>query len=520
MNEPIGSVVVVGGGTAGWLTAARIAARHGPDSERPVTVTLIESPNIRTIGVGEGTWPTLRETLEAIGVAEADFVRDCNAAFKQGGKFVSWVHDDPGEFYYHPFNLPQGHGAIGLAPYWDARRREQPTAFADAVDYQARLCEAGLAPKKLTTPEYRAVSNYAYHLNADRFGVFLKEHCVSKLGVAHVVDDVTEVNCADDGYIDSLSTAHSGPLTGDLFVDCTGFRALLLGQKLGVGLRSHQDVLFVDNALVVQVPYDAADAPVACQTIGTAQKAGWVFDIGLQSRRGVGYIYSSAHSDHDGAEAELHRYVETIAPGRSADLSYRRIPIQNGYRETFWKNNCVAIGLSAGFLEPLEASAIMLIETAAKLLAERLPANRAVMAPLARAFNDTFHQRWARIIDFLKLHYALTRREDSAFWRDNRRPESIPDSLQQMLQVWRYLPPSELDFLTTSDVFPAASYQYVLLGMQYDVDYRGGVGGRQALATARRYFARNEQALARATAELPSHRALLTAVCEHGLQPV
>ncbi|MCG8443705.1 MAG: tryptophan 7-halogenase, partial [Caulobacterales bacterium] len=374
MSASIDRVVVVGGGTAGWLTAGRIARRHGPGSKRPVSVTLIESPNIKTIGVGEGTWPTLRESLEAIGVSETDFVRECNAAFKQGGKFVSWTRDDPGEHYYHPFNLPQGAGAITLAAYWDAARANDPSPFADAVDCQSRLCEAGLAPKKITTPEYKALSNYAYHLDTDRFGAFLKTHCVERLGVKHILDDVTDAHLSEDGYIDSLSTGHHGALEGDLFVDCTGFRSLLLGRKLGEPLMPRQDVLFVDHALAMQVPYPDAGAPVACQTIATAQSAGWIWDIGLQTRRGVGHVYSSAHTDHETAERALRAYVRAFAPDAADTLSCRLIKIQNGCRDRFWVKNCVAVGLSAGFLEPLEASAIMLVESSAKLLAERLPA--------------------------------------------------------------------------------------------------------------------------------------------------
>lgn len=513
----IKDILIVGGGTAGWITAARLAKKYGPESSRPVSVTLIESPNIKTIGVGEGTWPSLRETLEAIGVSETEFIRDCGATFKQGGKFVSWVHDDPDEYYYHPFNLPAGHHEINLAGYW--KSDNEATAFADAVDCQARLCEAGLAPKKITTPEFKAISNYAYHLDTNRFGEFLRNICKDKLGVTHIEADVEQVNCADDGYITSVSLADDSTVSADLFIDCTGGRSLLLGQTLGVKFKSCQDVLFVDHALAAQVPHDDS-VPVACHTIATAQAAGWIWDIGLQYRRGIGHVYSSAHISDEEVEANLRRYINAIEPNKADDLTFRKIPIKNGYREQFWVKNCVAVGLSAGFVEPLEASAIMLLESAAKMITERLPVDRESMMTVSKMFNRAISERWERIVDFLKLHYAITKRTDNEFWIDNTRPEGMSDTLKEMLAMWRHLPPDELDFVTTSNVFPAASYLYVLLGMQYSCDYGGSMGDKRALSTAKKYLASTDHAYNRLVTELPSHRALLNAVCEHGMQPV
>src|SRR6185503_13823292 len=170
------------------------------------------------------------------------------------------------------------------------------------------------------------------------------------------------------------------------------------------------DVLFCDTALAMQVPYESEASPIASHTISTAQSAGWIWDIGLPTRRGIGYVYSSRHSSADAAEGELRRYLGPAG----ASLPVRSIPIRAGHRETFWKRNCVAVGLAAGFLEPLEASAIVLIELSAKLIAEQMPVCREVMDLIAARFNSTTHYRWGRIIDFLKLHYVLTRRQDSA----------------------------------------------------------------------------------------------------------
>jgi tryptophan halogenase len=511
MTKPVQSVVIVGGGTAGWITAARIAARHNTRAGG-VRVTLIESPNIPTIGVGEGTWPTMRNTLRKIGLGETQFIRECEATFKQGAKFARWVTGDAHDFYYHPLVLPQGFTKIGLAPYWhqDARGR----SFSAAVCFQEAICEHGLAPKMITTPEYAGVANYAYHLNAGKFAELLRRHSVEQLGVRHVLDDVTAVNALPNGDIASVTTAANGAIAGELFVDCTGFSALLIGKHFGVPFIDRSDILFVDNALAVQVPYDQPDAPVACHTISTAQAAGWIWDIGLQSRRGVGYVYSSRHTDHDTAVATLRDYIGPCMK----DLSVRRIPIRSGHRRTFWRNNCVAVGLSAGFLEPLEASAIVLVELSAEMISEQLPPCREVMDVLAKRFNQTFAYRWDRIIDFLKLHYLLSQRTDDAFWRDNRDPASIPASLEEQLELWRYCPPGNHDFTSNNEVFPAASYQYVLYGMGFRTDIRFVAHTLTQQEQAREQFQQNERAIRQALATLPKHRELLQKVQQYGFQ--
>ena len=388
--------------------------------------------------------------------------------------------------------------------------------FCDAVCPQGQLCDDGLAPKSITTPEYRAVANYAYHLDAAKFAPFLQKHCIEKLGVRYVRADVSQVTRSESGDIRALVTRQAGEIQGDLFVDCTGFSALLLGKALGVGFRDCSDVLFCDTALAVQVPYDSPDAPMASQTLSTAQEAGWIWDIGLPTRRGIGYVYSSRHSSEEAANEVLRRYV---GPRHDA-LPVRKIPIRAGHRETFWKNNCVAVGLAAGFLEPLEASAIVLIELSAKLIAEQLPANREVMDIVAARFNEVTAYRWGRIIDFLKLHYVLTQRTDSQFWIDNVDPDTVPERLQNLLRLWKYHAPWFFDeFDRLEEVFPAASYQYVLYGM----GFRTEAGPREnaaAEALAAKLFNENVTATRQMRAQLPKNRDLIRKIFAHGLQPI
>jgi tryptophan 7-halogenase len=514
MVQPVKAVVIVGGGTAGWLTAGIIAARHRARMQAgSFSVTLIESPNVKIIGVGEGTWPTMRASMERMGVSETDLFRECDAAFKQGGKFAGWTTGAADDAYYHPLMLPQGFAQLNLVPHWMHAGRGH--SFCDFVTPQGVLCDEGLAPKLITSPEYRALANYSYHLDAGKFAPFLARHCRERLGVQHVLADVVQVNQCESGDIESLLTPQAGEISGDLFIDCSGFSALLIGKALGVPFEDCSDTLFCDTALATQVPYDTPDAPMASQTISTAQDAGWIWDICLPTRRGVGYVYSSRHSSEEDARATLRRYI-----GPQHELEARKIPIRSGHRRTFWKNNCIAVGLAGGFLEPLESSAIVLVELSAKLIAEQMPANREIMDIVAKRFNEVTLYRWGRIIDFLKLHYVLTQRTDTAFWRDNVDPATVPERLEELLKLWKYHPPWFFDeFDRLEEVFPAASYQYVLYGMGFQSEVPPEATVDTELL-ASRLRTENERQTLELRSRLPTNRELLNKIHEYGLQPV
>jgi tryptophan halogenase len=500
-------IVVAGGGSAGWLTAGVLAAEHRASSASGLRITVLESPDTPPIGVGEGTWPTMRDTLRRIGVSETDFIRECDASFKQGSRFNNWVTGD-GDYYFHPFVLPQGYGEANLAAAWQGIAT---APFADMASYQPHLCVQGRAPKQAATPEFAAVANYGYHLDAGKFGQFLRRHCTDKLGVRHVLDHIVGIDSHENGDIAALRLKSGATLEGDLFVDCTGMQSLLLGKHYEVAFLSQKQVLFNDTALAVQVPYPAQDSPIASQTTSTAQSNGWIWDIGLPTRRGIGHVYSSAHTSDEAAERELRDYigVDIAAP--------RKISFQPGYREKFWHRNCVAIGLSAGFIEPLEASALALVELSAAMLADDMPATRAAMDLAAARFNDAFLYRWERVIDFLKLHYVLSRRSDSAYWLDNRRAESIPVRLLEAMESWRHRPPSRYDFHRIEEVFPSASYLYVLLGMGFQIQPLRA--GRQSdnLELAEGYFRDAAVLTRKMLAALPGNRELIDHIKLHTL---
>ena len=517
MVKAVRSICIVGGGTAGWLTAGIIAARHASDSARGLQITLVESETIGIVGVGEGTWPTMRTTLKKMGISETAFFRECNVSFKQGAKFARWVTGKESDFYYHPLVLPEGFPSVDLAPFWMKYSDEYDKApsFSDSVCFQEAVCELGLAPKLITSPEYAGVANYAYHLDAGRFASFVRQHCVKNLGIRHIVDEVTAVVKNDQGDIDYVDTSKSGRLGGDLFIDASGFRSLLLGEALGVPFVDCSDVLFIDRALAIQVPYGDEKTDIVPHTLATAQRHGWIWDIGLQNRRGVGYVFSSSHTTADAALAELRAYV---GDGHN-DLQPREIKIVSGHRRTFWQGNCVAVGLAGGFLEPLEASALVLIELSADMISAMMPATRETMDIVARRFNETTQYRWGRIIDFLKLHYILSQRTDSEFWIDNRHPDSVPQSLKEQLELWRYRAPGDQDFTSNSEMFPAASYQYVLFGMGFRMHASAHPLDRD-IATAQRAFAQNAVLKAKWTKALPKNRDLINKIKELGLQRI
>ncbi|ONF96036.1 tryptophan halogenase family protein [Sphingomonas jeddahensis] len=507
VERQVASIVIVGGGTAGWLAAATIAARADPAAPAPLSVTLVESPDVPTIGVGEGTWPTIRRTLSRIGIPEAEFLAACDASFKQGSRFDGWRTGAPDDSYLHPFTAPIDADARGLVAAWAAS--DEPR-FAAAVTPQARACALDLAPRQRAMPDYAGALNYAYHLDAVKLAALLQRHATRRLGVAHVRDHVVGVDRCENGDIAAVRCRDHGAIAGDLFIDCTGHAALLIGGAFDVPFIDRGHELFNDRALAVQVPV-APDSAIGATTNATAHDAGWIWDIGLPTRRGVGCVYASAFLSDDEAAASLRAYLARTAPGADLEaLAPRRLAFRSGHRARFWERNCLALGLSAGFLEPLEASAIVTIELGLDALLDNFPATRASMAAHARRYNDLFRYRWDRIVDFLKLHYVLSER-DQPYWRANRAPASIPDRLAELLAIWRHQPPSAQDFAAVNEIFPAASYQYVLYGMGMAPPPPGPVriDGHDAAATSIRQITQRARALA---ASLPTNRAYLDAL--------
>lgn len=463
MEDNVDHIVILGGGTAGWLSACLIAA-HNRNRSRPLQITLIQSPDIPTVGVGEGTWPTMRQTLSTIGISEGEFLARCNASFKQGSRFDGWADGTADDSYLHPFTAPPPADISALLAAW--RTDGQGRSFADMMTAQAGLCARNLSPRQPAMPDYAGAANYAYHLDAGAFAALLSDHATKNLGVRHVADQVVEVVPDANGDIAALRTRDNGDVAGDLFIDCSGHAAMLIGGHYGVEWVDRSAILFNDRALAAQIPV-LPDSPIASQTIATAHEAGWIWDIGLPGRRGIGCVYSSRHMDDGRAETVLRRYIGDNVPGAdAAGQAVRLLKYPTGYRRQFWRGNCIAIGLSAGFIEPLEASAIVMIELSLRALTANFPVRRGFMPLHAERFNRLFHYRWENILAFLKLHYVLGRRTEP-YWQAQRDPQSYPERLATLLQLWRDRPPSTADFPEMDEIFPAASQQYIVYGMGY-----------------------------------------------------
>jgi tryptophan halogenase len=495
-------VVILGGGTAGWLAACMLAASARARGEHR-DITLVEAPDIPPVGVGEGTWPTMRGTLAAIGIEEAEFLQACDASFKQGSRFDRWVDGGDDDSYLHPFTPPPAGETDALVAAWVARRADGAMPFAAAMTAQASVVAANLAPRQAGMPGYAGALNYAYHLDAGKFAALLKRHATGRLGVRHLAARVTGVMADADGDIAALVTDAHGEIAGDLFVDCSGHAGLLIGGHLGVEWVDRSDVLLNDRALAVQVPV-MPDSPIASATIATAHAAGWIWDIGLPGRRGIGCIYASRFMDDDAARRTLLDYVQASVPGADpASLNPRKLAFPTGHRARFWDRNCLAIGLSAGFLEPLEASAIVMIELSLQALCANFPRTRRSMPIHAGRFNDLFAYRWGRIVEFLKLHYLPSRRTEP-YWLAQRDPAHVPPRLAGLMDVWCDQPPCAWDFPQAAEIFPAESHAYVLYGMGFAPPaYAGDLTATQARLDE---LARRARSL---VAALPANRTLL-----------
>lgn len=431
-------VLIVGGGSSGWTAAAYLNAVLNLGECKVVDVSLVEAPDVPRIGVGEATIPNINRTLASIGIKEADFMKAVDGTFKQSIRFVNWLDEKPGS-YHHPFCR------YGSGPRDDAGRRwlmsDRSIPFMDTVSPQPAICELGLAPKMLGNEYSGLALVYAFHMDAMKFADYLRDFSTAR-GVMHHQDHVVDVDMHASGNIAAVRTKSGKRLEADLFIDCTGFAAQVIEKKLGVGFVDFSQWLLCDRAVTINVPYEHHyPGYVRPFTTATALSAGWVWDIPLQTRRSLGYVYSSEFISDADAEQELRRFEGVHAES----LPSRIISFKVGRRDRQWVSNCVAVGLSGGFIEPLESTGLYLSQIASEALAEYFPFSDD-FAPLAFRFNRVMENRYYEILDFINMHYCLSRRRDTPFWREVQRPERINDRLCAKLDYWRMKPPSAYDF--------------------------------------------------------------------------
>lgn len=466
------------------MTAAYLDAVLNRDGRKLANITLIESPDVPRIGVGEATIPSINHVLAAIGIDELEFLKRVDGTYKQAIKYVDWLHGK-GESYYHAFGRFRNGPVDTTSLNWLTSDRS--IAFSETISAQPVICELGLAPKMFGRWELGTRLPYAFHMNALKFADYLCEIATSR-GVNRILDHVVDIEMLDSGDIAAVQTKSETRIDADLFIDCTGFAALLIEKKLGVPWIDCSQWLLCDRAVTIQIPYEHSyPGYVRPNTIATAVSAGWIWEIPLQNRRAWGYVHASEFISESDAEQELRSFVGSIGD----QFPIRSVPFKVGYRAKAWVNNCIAIGLSGGFIEPLESTGLYLSDLAAVMLTEHFPFGQDLASPAFR-FNRILANRFHEILDFINMHYCLTHRNDTPFWREVRRPERINDRLKAKLDFWHTKPPSPADFedqffpqqtntelpsgglpgdhrtpVDTSGVFSLSSHEAILYGMDF-----------------------------------------------------
>ncbi len=468
------SVVIVGGGTAGWMTAAYLK-KAAPS----INVTLIESATIRSVGVGEATFSTIKLFFDFLGLDEQDWMPSCNATYKLGIKFANWRAD--GAHFYHPFQRYETVDGYNMGEWW-LKLKQHDEPFDQACFSIPALCEAkrsprffdgrvfddkvqdifasGRKPKNSFLSDHKVQYPYAYQFDASLLAGFLKQYATSR-GVRQIVDEVNEVKLREDGGIDHVVTQSHGQIHGELFVDCTGFRGLLINQALNEPFISFADSLLCDRAIALQVPTDIEAEGINPYTTATALTNGWVWNIPLYGRTGTGYVYSSAFTSQEDAELEFRRHLGPAAEGLRAN----HIKIRVGRCRNSWVKNCVAIGLSSGFVEPLESTGIFFIQHGIEELVSHLPGD-AIDEEMVRSYNRVVAEGMDGVRDFLVLHYCTTERTDTEFWRATKH-SAIPADLRDRLDVWKHRLPNAKNINPAYHGFESYSYSVMLLGLNY-----------------------------------------------------
>ncbi len=453
------NIAIIGGGTAGWLAANHLAVELRADPD--IKITVIESPEIGIIGVGEGTVPHIKKSLMKFGISEAELLATCDTTFKKGIKFVDWmtpVATNPDNFYYHPFASPYPAGIDVTSLYL---KNAATMHFAEVSEVPV-LAEAMRSPKRISSLPYEGAVNYAYHFNAVKFGQLLAKNAREKLHVLHKFATIIDAQLNADGEVAHLVSKEGEQLTYDFYVDCTGFNSLLIGKLFKVPFVDKSSQIFTDTALAVQIPTEC-QTEIAPYTLAKAHSAGWLWDIPLTKRRGVGFVYSSAHMSESAALENFSSYLKLDVE----KLSPRKIPMRMGYREKFWCKNAVALGLAQGFVEPLEATSIFVTDFAAELFARNFSVEKDSMSVAADYCNKVVSYTWERVIDFVQMHYCVSDRQDSEFWRANTNEAKLSDVLAERLAMWKINAPKKPDFFSRFDLFDVDNFLFVLYGMKF-----------------------------------------------------
>jgi len=507
-DNRIRSVLVVGGGSAGWMTAAML----GHILRENCAVTLVESEDIGTIGVGEATIPPIRTFNETLGLAEGDFVRETRASFKLGIEFVDW--GAVGNRYFHPFG-PHGRAfdMVAMHHYWLRARGQGDAAPLDDHAMAWQMAKAGRMAHPSADPRNVASTfDYAYHFDAGLYAAFLRRFAEAR-GVTRVEGKIADVALhGETGFVRHVRLEDGRELAADLFIDCSGLRALLIEGALKVGYEDWSHWLPCDRAVAMPCEHPGgahpggahpAEAPAPLPyTRSTAREAGWQWRIPLQHRIGNGYVYCSAHMDDARAAELLSQRLDGEPLGEP-----RLVRFATGRRKRHWHKNVVAIGLSSGFLEPLESTSLHLIQANISKLMALFPTRDFAPAPTDE-FNRIASAETERIRDFIILHYKLTQRRDSALWRhvaDMEIPETLALKIAHFRESGRLI-------AREMDLFAADSWLAVHIG-QGNIPQRTDPLLAYRGLDARAWLAKLRAAMAQEAARMPSHAAFIAQVC-------
>ena len=499
----IEQVVIVGGGTAGWMAAAALSAYL---RDTGVAITLIESSEIGTIGVGEATIPTIRRFYAQLGMTDAQVMQACQATAKLGIRFLGWGGE--GSDFIHPFGLfgRQLRG-VEFQHYWLKAREAGLDVPLDRFSLGAMLAREGHASVPVPNPPSQlSVFDWALHFDAALFAAHMRSFAEAS-GVRRIDARIVDVALRGaDGFIESVTLDSGETVGGDLFVDCSGFRGLLIGEALGVGYRDWSHWLLCDGAFAVQS--ELAGDPPSCTTV-TARTAGWQWRIPLRTREGNGIVFSSRFQSDEDARDEL---MANIA-GRPV-MEPRRLRFTPGRREVAWAKNCVALGLASGFLEPLESTSIALIETGIERLKQLFPDKGFDPAVIAE-YNEQSAEEMERVRDFILLHYRLNRRE-GPFWQECR-DMALPDTLEAKMALWR----ARGAFLRYRwEMFSPASWLAIYGGFEALPDrIDPGIAGIDGAEIARS-LVQMQASIAATVADTPTHAEFLAMIDDAAKIPV
>ncbi|QOL26775.1 tryptophan 7-halogenase [Thalassotalea sp. LPB0316] len=418
------SIAIIGGGTAGWMAANLFAKKW---ADKNVVISLVESPDIGIIGVGEGSTPTLKRFFEILEVSEREWMPACNATYKLNIRFKDWSPQSGIESYSHPFTSQVDTFTSRSFHVNTQTRRLGLDTHVVPEDFfiNGVLAKQGKGP---VTPEnFPFKMEYGYHFDSGLLCQFLAKFAADK-GVNHIQANVLEATRHQNGDIASVITKEQGEISADFFVDCTGFNALLMEKTLGVEFKSYKDNLFNDSAVVMPTPIDEM---IPVETLATALSAGWVWKIPLTNRYGNGYVYSSDFISSDQAETEFRRHLNAI----DSDEMCNHLQMKVGCLVKHWAHNCLSIGLSQGFIEPLEATALHLVQLSLEMFIEQFEKGGFSNQYQAQ-YNQFTAERFERVRDYIVAHYKMNTRNDSDYWRANRDNTHLSDSLIQLLNVW------------------------------------------------------------------------------------